>query len=351
MKLIERLVAFGSELENARLGGARVGLVPTMGALHAGHLSLIESARRQSDLVAVTIFVNPLQFGDDSDLANYPRTLETDLGACKDAGVDVVFVPTVKEMYPNWPKVPDTLVSVRGISEQWEGLKRPGHFDGVATVLTKIFATCGHCKAYFGEKDFQQLAVVRRLVADLSFPVDVIGCPTQRDFDGVAISSRNVRLSDEERKAAVVLPTALDAGKQAIASGVRTPREVVEAMESAIAKEPLATLDYAALVDSHTLNVPLELDPQLELRLLVAVMIGGVHLIDNSLARDASVLDSQVTRSLLQSSKGAKADFFDKGIRGDSGSDGANGASGANGAGDAEFQELRQVHPTYEGVR
>lgn len=348
MKLIEQLVAFGSELEDARLSGARVGLVPTMGALHAGHLALVESARKQSDLVAVTIFVNPLQFGDDSDLVNYPRTLESDFAACKGAGVDVVFVPTVKEMYPSWPVAPDTSVSVRGISEQWEGLKRPGHFDGVATVLTKIFATCGRCKAYFGEKDFQQLAVVRKLVADLSFPIEVIGCPTQRDFDGVAISSRNVRLSNEERKAAVVLPTALEAGRQTLASGARSPQEVVEAMESVIDKEPLATLDYVALVDAHTLSVPLEIDLQSELRLLVAVTIGNVHLIDNSPGFDMGVLRSQVTRSLEQSLIRPKLDSFDQGARRNDGTESTDSVDGSDGT---VLEELRQVHLTYEGVR
>jgi pantoate--beta-alanine ligase len=181
----------------ARQGGARVGLVPTMGALHAGHLSLMARAKEECDVVAVTIFVNPLQFGDPEDIAKYPRPLAEDLDACASAGVDLVFAPPVSEMYPGWPAPVATTVSVSGVSERWEGASRPGHFDGVATVVAKLFSLAGPCRAYFGDKDFQQLAVVRQMTADLSLPVDVVGCATVREPDGLALSSRNVRLSTQ----------------------------------------------------------------------------------------------------------------------------------------------------------
>ncbi|HEY6430000.1 MAG TPA: pantoate--beta-alanine ligase, partial [Acidimicrobiales bacterium] len=185
-------------LDAARATGRTVGLVPTMGALHAGHVSLLARARAECDVVAVSIFVNPLQFGDPDDIAHYPRTLERDLAVCAEAGVDVVFVPAVTEMYPSWPATPATAVTVRGVSDRWEGAARPGHFDGVATVVAKLFCIAEPCRAYFGEKDFQQLAVVRRMVAELALPVELVGCPTVREADGLALSSRNVRLSPEE---------------------------------------------------------------------------------------------------------------------------------------------------------
>jgi len=185
-------------LDRARAAGRTVGLVPTMGALHAGHTSLIARARAECDVVAVTIFVNPLQFGDPGDIAAYPRTLEHDLAACAEAGADLVFAPSVCEMYPGWPAPPATTVSVRGVSDDWEGASRPGHFDGVATVVAKLFSVAGRCRAYFGLKDFQQLAVVRQLTEDLALPVELVGCPIVREPDGLALSSRNVRLSPSE---------------------------------------------------------------------------------------------------------------------------------------------------------
>jgi pantoate--beta-alanine ligase len=271
-------------LDRARAAGRTVGLVPTMGALHAGHVSLIDRARAECDVVAVTIFVNPLQFGDPGDIAAYPRTLEHDLTACAEAGADLVFAPSVREMYPGWPAPPATTVSVRGVSDAWEGAARPGHFDGVATVVAKLFSVAGRCRAYFGLKDFQQLAVVRRLTEDLALPVEVVGCPIVREPDGLALSSRNVRLSPAERAAASVLSRALAAGRGALAEGERAPAALRAVMRAAVDAEPLVDLDYAAVVDARTLVEPEVVADLAGVRLLVAARVGPVRLIDNSAA-------------------------------------------------------------------
>ena len=218
MEVVETVAGCRELLDRARAAGRVVGLVPTMGALHDGHISLMARARAECDVVVVSIFVNPLQFGDPEDIARYPRTMERDLVVCDETGADVVFVPSVREMYPSWPAPPATTVSVRGVSDAWEGASRPGHFDGVATVVAKLFTIAGPCRAYFGLKDFQQLAVVRRLALELSLPVEVVGCPIVREADGLALSSRNVRLSPAERQAATVLARALAAGRAALAT-------------------------------------------------------------------------------------------------------------------------------------
>jgi pantoate--beta-alanine ligase len=284
VEVVESVAACRTVLDRARAAGRVVGLVPTMGALHDGHTSLLTRARAECDVVAVSIFVNPLQFGDPEDIAHYPRTLERDLEVCAESGADVVFVPSVPEMYPSWPDAPSTTVSVRGVSEGWEGASRPGHFDGVATVVAKLFTIAGPCRAYFGLKDFQQLAVVRRMARELSLPVDVIGCPIVREDDGLALSSRNVRLSPAEREAATVLSRSLAAGRAALAGGERSGAEVSAAMRAVVATEPLVALDYAAVVDADTLEevatVP-EGDHE-SLRLLIAAQVGPVRLIDNS---------------------------------------------------------------------
>jgi pantoate--beta-alanine ligase len=271
-------------LSHARATGRTVGLVPTMGALHAGHISLMARARAECDLVVVSIFVNPLQFGDPEDIAKYPRTMEADLGACAAASVDVVFAPTVAEMYPDGPASVRTTVSVAGISAGWEGSSRPGHFDGVATVVAKLFSIAGPCRAYFGEKDYQQLAVVRQMAGDLSLPVDVVGCPTVREPDGLALSSRNVRLSGTERRAAVVLSRALAAGRAVMEGGPVHARTVSEVMQRVVATEPLVELDYAAAVGSHDLAECDLVDGRSPVRLLIAAQVGPVRLIDNCAA-------------------------------------------------------------------
>jgi pantoate--beta-alanine ligase len=287
-----RLVTAAAELarmlEAARSRGRQVGLVPTMGALHAGHRSLIDRARAECDLVVVSIFVNPLQFGEQADLEGYPRALEADRVLCEEAGVDLVFAPSVEEMYPSWPEPVRTTVCVTGVAEPWEGAARPGHFDGVATVVTKLFALAGRCRAYFGEKDFQQLVVVRRLVDDLCLPVTLVGCPTVREPDGLALSSRNARLGPAERQAATVLHRALAAGWAAVTSGERRPVAVADRMAAVVAAEPLARLDYAAVADPDDLSVPPVLEAGRPVRLLVAARVGGIRLIDNCVAEPAA---------------------------------------------------------------
>ncbi len=253
-----------------------MGFVPTMGALHAGHESLVAAARQHQDLVVVSIFVNPLQFAPTEDLAAYPRDLDADLSVAGEAGADVVFAPAVAEMYP----VPmSTSVHVDGLTDVLDGASRPGHFDGVTTVVTKLVAIVGPCTAYFGEKDYQQLAVVRRLVRDLSLPVEVVGCPTVRESDGLAMSSRNAYLDPGERAVAPVVHRALLAGRAAVEGGERDPAAVRGAMAEVLDAEPRVGLDYAEVVDADSLTVSDPLSG--ELRLLVAVRLGRARLIDN----------------------------------------------------------------------
>ena len=284
MDVLESAGGCSDALDRARAAGRTVGLVPTMGALHDGHVSLMARARAECDVVVVSIFVNPLQFGDPEDMEHYPRTLERDLLVCAKAGADIVFAPPVAEMYPSWPASPATTVSVRGVSERWEGASRPGHFDGVATVVSKLFSLAGPCRAYFGLKDFQQLAVVRRMVADLCLPVEVVGCPIVREADGLALSSRNARLSDAERAAATALSRALAAGRGGLAAGAPSGDAVARAMRAAVADEPLVRLDYAVVVDAASLEEADDLKDRSSLRLLIAAQVGPVRLIDNCAA-------------------------------------------------------------------
>ena len=265
-------------LDRARAAGRTVGLVPTMGALHAGHTSLIARARAECDVVAVTIFVNPLQFGDPGDIAAYPRTLEHDLAACAEAGADLVFAPSVCEMYP---RPIATTVSVSGIALRWEGDTRPGHFDGVATVVTKLLAQAGPCRAYFGEKDYQQLCVIRRLVADHDLPVTVVGCPTVREADGLALSSRNAYLTPDERALAPALHRALLTGAAALAAG-GSPDDCRQAMAAVLAGSEGLHVIYAEPVDADTLEpLTAALLPGASARLLIAARLGRTRLIDN----------------------------------------------------------------------
>jgi pantoate--beta-alanine ligase len=276
MKIVTTAAELRAALDGARRDGGRVGLVPTMGYLHDGHVSLMDRAVADNDLTATTIFVNPLQFAPTEDLGAYPRDLANDTARCEAAGVGVLFTPTVEEMYPEPVR---TTVTVSGITETMEGASRPTHFAGVATVVAKLFALAGPCRAYFGEKDFQQLAVVRKMALDLSFPVEVVGCPTVRELDGLAMSSRNAYLTEAERAAAPVLHRALSAGVQAVLDGARSPAAVRAHMAGIIAAEPLAAPDYVAVVDARTLQV---VDPLAgELRLLTAAKFGRARLLDN----------------------------------------------------------------------
>lgn len=278
--IVTTLADYGSKLDAARAGGQRVGVVLTMGALHAGHASLIRRAADECDIVAVSVFVNPTQFTEVSDLLNYPRTLESDVALAAEAGASLVLAPSVEEVYPGWPDTAHTSVTVGALGRRWEGESRPGHFDGMATVVTKLLSASGPCRAYFGEKDFQQLAIVRMVMADLSLPVEVVGCATDREADGLARSSRNVRLTPAGRQAATCVGEALRAGIKACAAGVG-PSAITTAMASVVAHEPLAVLDYAALVDAVTLEPAERTDDGRPLRLVIAVAIDGVRLIDN----------------------------------------------------------------------
>ena len=268
MDLIDTVAGFRKALDAERACGRAVGLVPTMGALHEGHLSLMRRAAAERDTVAATIFVNPLQFGAGEDLAAYPRDLDADAVLASRVGVTHLFAPLPAEMFPTPPL---TTVAVAGLSEGREGTSRPGHFTGVATVVAKLFAVAGACRAYFGEKDHQQLQVVRRMVADLSFPVEVVACPTVREPDGLALSSRNARLSPGERRAAPVLYRALLAGRALVEAGHVEPQVVGGAMAEVVAAEPLARLDYADAVPEGAGRV----------RLFVAARLGTTRLIDN----------------------------------------------------------------------
>ncbi len=279
MRLIRSASEFCEELSHERACGRRVGLVPTMGALHEGHASLVRRAAAENDVVALTLFVNPLQFNDSSDLEAYPRDLDGDVDKAQAAGARIVFAPPVKEMYPSFPDVPKTTVHVSGLTERLEGASRRGHFDGVATVVAKLFALAGSCRAYFGEKDFQQLAVVRALVKDLSFPVEVVACQTVREEDGLAMSSRNALLSETDRRAATALYRALNTGLRALERGEEDLKAVRAAMRADLETEQLVYVDYAEVVDPVTFEPPARLDG--ELRLLVAARVGQVRLIDN----------------------------------------------------------------------
>jgi pantoate--beta-alanine ligase len=276
VKVHASVAGFRAALDDERRSTRTIGLVPTMGYLHDGHRSLMDAAAASDDVAALTIFVNPLQFAPTEDLSTYPRDLERDLAMARRAGIAHVFTPSVDEMYPE-PIA--TTVSVSGVSSALEGASRPTHFDGVATVVAKLFAIAGPCRAYFGEKDFQQLAVVRKMTRDLSLPVTVVGCPTVREPDGLAMSSRNVNLSPDERRAAPVLHRALCVGRDAIERGERDAAAVRAAMAAVVAAEPLARLDYAEVVDAATFEVPSPLAGTL--RLLTAVRFSRARLIDN----------------------------------------------------------------------
>lgn len=265
----------GSALVALRAGGKRIALVPTMGALHEGHLALVEEAKRQADRVVATIFVNPLQFGEGEDLDRYPRQEREDQVALERAGCDLLWVPAAEQIYPAGFS---TTVSVKGLSNRWEGEARPGHFDGVATVVAKLFNAVRPEVAVFGEKDFQQLAVIRRMTIDLNLPITIIGAPTVRDEDGLALSSRNAYLSADERERALALPRALAEATEAIADSGKVGPVLDEARRKLVAAgfEPI---DYVALVDSETLETLTT--PGGRMRLIAAATIGRTRLIDN----------------------------------------------------------------------
>ena len=269
-----------SNEELARAVGAlkrrgSLALVPTMGALHAGHLVLVEEGQRRADSVTASIFVNPTQFGEGEDFGRYPRQEEEDTRLLEESGCDLLWMPGVEDVYP--PAF-STKVSVSGVSERWEGEARPGHFDGVATVVARLLLSVRPDLALFGEKDFQQLAVIRRMVEDLRIPVEIVGVPTVRESDGLALSSRNAYLSADERQRAVALPRALGAAKEKIRAGLDVPTALEEA-QSELRDAGFSRIDYIALVDCTTLEPATELTA--DARLIAAAVIGTTRLIDN----------------------------------------------------------------------
>lgn len=279
MLSVQRTVAeFRAATAELRGAGQRLGLVPTMGALHEGHLALVRAAAERADRVAVTIFVNPTQFGPNEDFARYPRTLERDLELCRGAGVSYVFAPEASEMYPQGER---TRVHVSGLTEALCGPHRPGHFDGVTTIVSKFFAVAGPCVAVFGRKDYQQLKVIERMTRDLLLPVEIVGIPTLRQSDGLALSSRNAYLSAEDRARALAIPRGLSAAVHAFSRGERRAGKLCAAAQRELDGSGLL-LDYLTLADADTL-VPLSDSEAAGERAVLAVagFVGKTRLIDN----------------------------------------------------------------------
>jgi pantoate--beta-alanine ligase len=276
MKICASISEARSACRDARANHRRVGLVPTMGALHEGHLSLVRAARAQCDVVAVSIFVNPTQFGPAEDLSKYPRQFERDCRLLEQEGVDILFAPSIEEMYPqgaiSW-------VVVEGLSEKLDGRSRPGHFRGVTTVVAKLFHVIEPDAAYFGQKDAAQLAVIRRMVRDLDFPVEIVACPIVREADGLAMSSRNAYLNREERQRALVLQRSLQETQRQFQAGERSAARLISAAKEVFLSEPQVRLDYFEVVDPEMLD-PVE---HISGRTLVAVaaFVGTTRLIDN----------------------------------------------------------------------
>ena len=271
-----QIVRNSEELARARADfTGKVALVPTMGALHAGHMALIAEARKRADKVVASIFVNPAQFAQGEDFGRYPRQEEQDARMLEGAGCDFLWAPSVGDIYPDGFS---TKVSVSGVSQRWEGEARPGHFDGVATVVAKLLLSVRPDVALFGEKDFQQLAVIRRMASDLNLPVEIVGIPTVREADGLALSSRNAYLLPDERQQALALPRALEAARAAILSGTAVV-EVLHEAHAALRNGGFSRIDYFALVDALSLE-PLD-EPGGDMRLIAAAVIGTTRLIDN----------------------------------------------------------------------
>ncbi len=276
MKIITTISEMQALSESLRREGKRIGFVPTMGFLHEGHLSLMRTARSENDVSVASIFVNPTQFGPNEDLDRYPRDAEGDRRKCEAAGVDILFLPQAKEMYPEKPSV---FVTVEGISDILEGAIRPGHFRGVATVVAKLFNIVKPHKAYFGQKDYQQCLVIRRMAAGLNLGVQVSVLPTVREADGLAMSSRNSYLNADERRTATVLFRALSAARELFLAGAREPEKLKNKMRAVLQTEPGISCDYAEAVNPETLEQVA--DTAGGLVLLLAVRVGRTRLIDN----------------------------------------------------------------------
>ncbi|WP_457654718.1 pantoate--beta-alanine ligase [Rhodocaloribacter sp.] len=286
MKLIHTVPEMQAEADRRRAERRRLALVPTMGALHEGHLALVREAHRHADHVTVSIFVNPTQFAPGEDYEQYPRTLETDLEKLERLGfVDAVFAPSPAGMYPDGPAGHRTWVVVEGLDEHLCGRFRPGHFRGVTTVVTKLFLACRPHVAVFGRKDAQQFLILRRMVRDLNFGVEILGVPTVREPDGLALSSRNVYLTPSERAQATVLSRAVSEAKRLAEAGEQRTKVLVEAMLRTIAETPDARVQYAEVVDTETLQPVETLEPGREALAAVAVFFGQTRLIDNAFFR------------------------------------------------------------------
>jgi pantoate--beta-alanine ligase len=284
-EVVTTIAAVRERVAEARCGGLRIGLVPTMGALHEGHASLIRGARAECEFVVVSVFVNPTQFVAGEDFEKYPRRMEADRLACEKAGAEVVFAPSAGEMYPEGFA---TRVSVPGrMSETMCGAFRPGHFDGVCTVVAKLLLIVGADAAYFGEKDAQQLAIVRRMAADLNIPTAIRGCPLVRDADGLALSSRNEYLSADERRRALVLSRALAEARQTVLAGGRDGRAVAAEVRRRIAAQDGVDVQYVVVVDPDSLQDLARIGTQV--LVAVAAKVGGTRLIDNDVLRGLSV--------------------------------------------------------------
>ena len=276
MKIVDKILDVRLQVSEWKKDGLKVGFVPTMGYLHEGHESLIKKAASQNDKVVVSIFVNPIQFGPTEDLESYPRDLDRDSKLCEKAGADLIFHPQKEEMY-----FADfcTFVDMNGLTEGLCGKTRPIHFRGVCTVVSKLFNIVTPDRAYFGQKDAQQLAIIKQMVRDLSIGVEVVGCPIVREEDGLAKSSRNTYLSKEERQAAVVLSKSLEVGKKLLQEGERDSSKVISAITEVINKEPLAKIDYVNIVDSLSLQEVQKIEKSV--LIAMAVYIGKTRLIDN----------------------------------------------------------------------
>jgi pantoate--beta-alanine ligase len=276
MKICATIPEARAACGDARASRKRLGFVPTMGALHEGHLSLVRAAKAQCDAVAVSIFVNPTQFGPTEDLSKYPRQFSGDCRLLEQEGVDILFAPPVEEIYPGGEV---TWVLVEGLSEKLDGRSRPGHFRGVTTIVAKLFHILEPEAAFFGQKDAAQLAVIRRMVDDLTFPVEIVGCPIVREPDGLAMSSRNAYLNREERSRALVLQRSLQEARQQFNAGERMAAKLISAAKEVFAREPKVALDYFEIVDPDTLD-PVERISQTTL-VAAAAYVGTTRLIDN----------------------------------------------------------------------
>ncbi|AJC82548.1 pantothenate synthetase (plasmid) [Rhizobium etli bv. phaseoli str. IE4803] len=301
MRVFSSIEELRHTLDALKRQGRTVGLVPTMGYLHAGHMQLVARARAENDIVVVSIFVNPLQFGPTEDLSKYPRDLERDSAMLKQAGVNFLFAPGVEDLYPRPMK---TVVDVPDLGRELEGAVRPGHFAGVATVVSKLFNIIQPQTAYFGEKDYQQVVIIKRMVDDLAVPVRVIAVPTVRDSDGLAFSSRNVYLSPDERRAAVIVPQTLDEAERLVAEGLSDAAELEAKLTAFIGREPLAKAEVVAVRDASTLAPVASIEEPVVVALFIR--IGTTRLLDNRVIRSRGPGDTKIVRDNRMSGQSGK---------------------------------------------